>query len=204
MAPAEPVPPAEPASRPRLPHRARALVVGVVAAGVLALVLFGFVGVGSNTTTTPGVGVGSVAPDFTLPSVLAGPPVHLDGLGADRRVPVVLNFFASWCGPCQQETPLLARTAKLAAADHAKVQFVGVDVNDPTDGASFVRSSGIAYPVGADTTLRVTSALYALNNQPNTFFIDASGHVIGHVIGALTPSTLTMWLHRLSVPVQAA
>ncbi len=182
----------------------RALVAGVVAAGVLALVLFGFVGVGSKASTTPGVTVGSVAPDFSLPSVLGGPPVHLDGLGVDRHVPVVLNFFASWCGPCQQETPLLARTATRAIAAHAKVQFVGVDVNDPTDGASFVRSSAIPYPVGADTTLRVTSALYALNNQPNTFFIDASGHVIGHVIGALTPTTLTSWLHRLSVPVSAA
>ena len=188
----------------RRPRRVRALVAGIVAACVLALVLFGLVGVGSNSTTTPGVTVGSVAPDFTLPSVLPGPPVHLDALGVDRHVPVVLNFFASWCGPCQQETPLLARTATRAIAARAKVQFVGVDVNDPTDGASFVRSSGIPYPVGADTTLRVTSALYALNNQPNTFFIDASGHVVGHVIGALTPATLTTWLHRLSVPVAAA
>ena len=118
-APAEGAAPAEdagPVSGTRRPRRVRALVAGVVAACVLALVLFGLVGVGSNSTTTPGVTVGSVAPDFTLPSVLPGPPVHLDALGVDRHVPVVFYFFASWSRSCPRATPLLARTATRAIA----------------------------------------------------------------------------------------
>ena len=55
--------------------------------------------------------IGSTAPGFTLPSLTGGPPVDLDALGRDAHRPVVLNFFASWCAPCQKETPLLARTA---------------------------------------------------------------------------------------------
>jgi hypothetical protein len=61
-----------------------------------------------------------------------------------------------------------------------------------------VQQSGIIYPVGADTTLQVTSTLYGLDGQPNTFFIDASGTVVGHVIGALTQPQLDQWLHRLA------
>ena len=61
------------------------------------------------------------------------------------------------------------------------MQFVGVDVaDDPSSALAFVQQSGIPYPVGVDRTLRVTSVLYGLNAQPNTFFIDASGKVIGH------------------------
>ncbi len=111
----------------------------------------------------------------------------------------MLNFFASWCIPCQKETPLLARTAAAEQAKGSSVRFIGVDVAEkPSDGLAFVRKAGIAYPVGADTDVRVTSGLYGLNAEPNTFFIDASGHVIGHVIGAVSAVQLTQWLHRLA------
>ncbi len=61
-----------------------------------------------------------------------------------------------------------------------------------------MQKSGITYPVGSDTDLRVTSVLYGLNAQPNTFFIDASGHVVGHVIGPVSAAELSGWLHRLA------
>ncbi len=148
------------------------------------------------------VGPGSIAPDFHLPSLTGGSPVALDGLGRDRHRAVVLNFFASWCVPCQKETPLLASTERAERARGATVQFVGVDVADQTAAAlAFVRQSGIGYSVGVDSTLQVTSVLYGLNGEPNTFFIDASGRVLGHVIGAVTPAELRGWLRRLGSPV---
>lgn len=183
------------------PRRLRSLIIGLVIAGLLAILLFVVlrpssptVGTGSN----PGVSVGDTAPDFTLPRLGGGKPVHLDALGVDRHRPVILNFFASWCGPCQEETPMLAKAAASAKASGSRVQFVGVDVNDPTAAAlAFVHQTGVTYPVGSDRTLRVTSVDYALNGQPNTFFIDATGHVIGQKLGALNASELQQWIRRL-------
>ncbi len=178
--------------------RARRIALGgailVAGAAVVVGVATGY-GTGSASPTI----VGHVAPDFSLPRLGGGAPVHLDALGVDRRRPVVLNFFASWCGPCITETPLLARAAALQRAEGSPVQFVGVDVNDETAAAlAFVRRAGINYPVGADHTLRVASGLYRLTGQPYTFFIDASGHIIGDHPGALTATQLRSWLLRLT------
>jgi cytochrome c biogenesis protein CcmG/thiol:disulfide interchange protein DsbE len=124
--------------------------------------------------------------------------VSLDAVGTDGHHPVVLNFFASWCGPCQTETPLLARSAAAAEARGSTVRFVGVDVNDPPSAAlPFVQRSGITYPVAVDENFAVTSGKYALDGLPQTFLIDAEGRVVGHVQGALTPAVLNGWLHRL-------
>jgi cytochrome c biogenesis protein CcmG/thiol:disulfide interchange protein DsbE len=93
----------------------------------------------------------------------------------------------------------LARTAIAERAKGSTVQFVGVDVADrPSEAIPFVTKSGLTYPIGTDTTLRVTAVLYVLNGEPNTFFISGSGHVLGHVIGPVSPSQLDQWLHRLA------
>jgi cytochrome c biogenesis protein CcmG/thiol:disulfide interchange protein DsbE len=184
----------------RRPRRSRSLLIGCAIAAVLAVVLF--VGVGSGprkgAVLSPGA-PGTVPPNFTLPRLGGGPPVTLDALGVDRHHPVVLNFFASWCGPCRQETPLLARTAAKLRAEHSPIQFVGVDTNDPpADGLAFVRASGVTYPVGVDRSTRVSYSLYALDGLPDTFFIDAQGRVVAHVLGALTPTELNHWIGVLA------
>jgi cytochrome c biogenesis protein CcmG/thiol:disulfide interchange protein DsbE len=185
------------------PRKLRAFLLGVVLA--VAIGVFLFVGLGTKASNPSGVpagpvvGIGSVAPDFTLPSLTGGPSVNLDALGKHRGRPVVLNFFASWCTPCQEETPLLARTADAEQAKGSTIQFVGVDVADsPADAIPFVKKAGLTYPIGSDADLRVTANLYGLNGEPNTFFIDANGHVVGHVIGALKAAELQSWLPRLA------
>jgi cytochrome c biogenesis protein CcmG/thiol:disulfide interchange protein DsbE len=171
----------------------------VIAVALAAFLFIGLPNSGSGPGSGPVVGPGSAAPNFSLPSLTGGAPVSLDSLGPGRHHPVVLNFFASWCIPCQQETPLLARTALAEQAKGSKVQFVGVDVADtPANAVPFVKQSGITYPIGTDATLQVTAVLYGLNGEPNTFFISASGRVIGHVIGAVSASQLDHWLHRLA------
>ncbi len=185
------------------PRRLRSLLIGSIIATVLAVALF--VGLrprsGTGPSTGPVVGVGSVAPDFTLPSLTGGPAVNLDALGMDRRHPVVLNFFASWCGPCREETPLVARTARAEHAEGSKIQFIGVDTLDPKSSAlPFVQKAGITYPVATDNGT-VSSGLYGLYGDPQTFFIDADGRVIGHVSGALKAAELAEWLHRLGAPI---
>jgi len=197
-------PPAPPAATPTpapRPRRLRALIIGCVIAAALALVLFVGLGTKSGTGSSSGplVAVGDTAPAFTLPSLTGGTPVSLDGLGRDRHHPVVLNFFASWCEPCQKETPLLARTAAGEQAKGSTVQFIGVDTADkPSNALPFVEKAGITYPVGVDFSTQVSSGLYGLYGDPQTFFIDSSGKVVGHVLGALNQEQLDQWLHRLA------
>jgi cytochrome c biogenesis protein CcmG, thiol:disulfide interchange protein DsbE len=184
----------------RKPRRLRAFLLGLVLAGALALFLF--VGLGTSSNSSSGasgvVPVGSEAPNFVLPSAVGAGPVDLHALGVDRHHPVVLNFFASWCGPCRTETPLIASTARAEQAKGSVLQFVGVDVGESATAAvPFIKTSGITYPVGDDARLRVTGGTYGLNSQPNTFFIDEAGTVVGHVIGPVTGAQLDQWIHRL-------
>lgn len=178
----------------------RSLLIGSMIAIVLVVLLMVILHprARSSTTSGPFVTIGSVAPEFSIPSLTAPTPVNLDQLGIDRGRPVVLNFFASWCVPCQVETPLLARAAKTEQAKHSAIQFIGVDVADRPSGAiPFVKRSGITYPVGTDDNFEISAGLYGLDGEPDTFFIDSSGHVIGQVIGAVTHTQLASWLHRL-------
>jgi cytochrome c biogenesis protein CcmG/thiol:disulfide interchange protein DsbE len=189
-----------PGALPQRPRRLRSLVIGLIIAALLAVLLFVVLRPPSSSNgSNLGVNVGDPAPDFTLPRLGGGKPVNLDAIGVDRHKPVILNFFASWCGPCQAETPMLAQAAAAAKAAGSPVQFVGVDVNDPSSNAlAFVHQTGVTYPVGADLTLKVTSVDYALNAQPNTFFIDGSGKIIGQHQGALTKAELAQWMKRLT------
>jgi cytochrome c biogenesis protein CcmG/thiol:disulfide interchange protein DsbE len=177
----------------------RALLIGCVIAGALALFLF--VGLGTTPKSHPSepkVPIGSQAPGFSLPSLSGTLSVDLDALGKNAHHPVVLNFFASWCTPCQKETPLLAKVAAAELAKGAPVRFVGVDVNDPpADALPFVQKSGITYAVGVDRTFRVTSGLYGLYGLPQTFFIGANGRVLGHTIGAVDAADLRSWVKKL-------
>ena len=185
---------------PARPRRFRAFLVGLVLAAALATFLF--VGLdatsGSGSGGGDGVSVGSTAPNFTLPSVLGAAPVSLYALGKHRHHPVILNFFASWCPPCRAETPLLASTARAEEAKGSVLQFVGVDAADQQAAAvPFIRQSGIGYPVGQDPNGSVAGR-YGIYGEPQTFFIDGSGVVVGHHQGALTKVQLDAWVHRLA------
>jgi cytochrome c biogenesis protein CcmG/thiol:disulfide interchange protein DsbE len=184
----------------RAPARGvRSLLIGSVIA--IAIVVLLLVGLGSHSgkgSPGPLVPVGSQAPQFSLPPLAGSAPIDLDALGRDVHHPVILNFFASWCTPCQKETPLLARTAAAEKAKGGPVRFVGVDVNDPSaDALAFVEKAGIAYPVGVDQTFRVTSGLYGIDGLPQTFFIDADGKVVAHTLGAVDAAVLHSWMRKL-------
>jgi cytochrome c biogenesis protein CcmG/thiol:disulfide interchange protein DsbE len=178
------------------------LVIGSVIAVVLGVILF--VGLRPNSgSSSPGpvAGVGTTAPGFTIPSLTGGPKVDLHALGVNRGRPVVLNFFASWCEPCQEETPLLARTARAEEAAGSKIQFVGVDSLDQTAKAlAFVHQTGVTYPVGVDGG-SVSSGLYAVFGLPQTYFIASDGTIVFHKPGALNAAVLDKWLRKLGGPV---
>jgi cytochrome c biogenesis protein CcmG/thiol:disulfide interchange protein DsbE len=116
-------------------------------------------------------------------------------LAAFAGHPVIVNFFASWCGPCQKETPLLAR---FYAQHHGRIQVIGIDSNDKTGNAvKFVAKMGVKYPVGLDPFPANTALSYGVVALPQTFFLNARHRIVKHVIGGVTASELSGWADQL-------
>ena len=138
----------------------------------------------AEETTEP---KGIMAPDFTVYD-LGGNEVKLSDYYGK---PIVLNFWASWCGPCQMEMPDF----------HEKHQELGEDITflmvNMTDGAretlegasAFVAEREYAFPVFFDTEMDA-AATYGVNSLPTTYFIDADGYAIAQARGAIDSEAL--------------
>ena len=131
---------------------------------VLACVLS--VGSAGIATAAP-----SPAPDFTL-HVMDGPNLRLK---EQRGQVVMMNFWATWCGPCRQEMPHMNRLYEKYRS--AGFLLLGVNVDDdPNNVAAVAAKLGVKFPVLLDTDKRV-SKLYDLSTMPSTVIIDRDGKV---------------------------
>lgn len=112
--------------------------------------------------------------------------------------PVVVNVWASWCDPCKTEAPSLVR----AAAANPGVQFVGVDVQDARAGAeAFLTTYEVTYPSLFDPPGAIQTELGMLG-PPATFFYDAQGQQVDHVLGLLSPDALDAGLAQIQGQTQ--
>jgi thiol-disulfide isomerase/thioredoxin len=117
-----------------------------------------------------------------------GHPGSSVSLAAYAGRPVIVNFFASWCGPCQHETPMLAR---FYVSEHGRVVILGIDANDQTAAAQrFVAKVGVTYPVGFDPFPSPVTTSYGVYALPQTFFLNAQHHIVAKVMGAVTQRQL--------------
>lgn len=115
--------------------------------------------------------VGTNAPDFTL-KTLNGPNMRLQ---EQRGKVVLVNFWATWCGPCRKEIPHLNRIADKYKS--AGLVLMGVNIDEDVRNAADVASKlKVSFPVLLDTD-KAVSKLYDLNSMPSTMVIDRSGKV---------------------------
>lgn len=140
--------------------------------------------------------VGHLAPDFTL-ATPAGDRYTLtdfvDREGADGR-PVILNYWASWCGPCRIETPHL-QAASLKFKD--QVMILGVNQGEDADTITeFGLSFGLTYPLLVDRDNDV-NLRYSVFSLPTTIFIDRKGVIREVFVGIMNQAIIEDRIIRL-------
>src|ERR1700690_415638 len=150
----------------------------VVALAVAGMLYFGFHAARRPTPRTPAITKASVAPDFTLES-LDGKSVRLSDL---RGKAVLLNFWATWCGPCKIETPWFVELQNQYGREGLQVIGVAMDDSSKDDIAKFAKEMGMNYPVllGKEAVGEAYGGVPAL---PETFFIGRDGKIVDKIIG---------------------
>jgi thiol-disulfide isomerase/thioredoxin len=119
-----------------------------------------------------------------------GPAAFKARLASLRGHPVVVNMWASWCGPCQSEFPAYQR---VAVAFGRQVAFMGIDGRDSGGSArAFLRRFPVTYPSYADPQGRIASSISAYPGFPQTFYFNGRGTMVYDKAGPyLSPSELT-------------
>ncbi len=124
-------------------------------------------------TTTETASGRDALPDLELDCLGGGRPVRLSGL---TGTPTVINLWASWCDPCREELPLLAKADREYGE---RVRFIGIDVADaaPEAALRLAQESGVTYPQLVDRAGRTRAPLrYA--GLPQTIFVDEQGRMV--------------------------
>jgi cytochrome c biogenesis protein CcmG/thiol:disulfide interchange protein DsbE len=167
--------------------------------GRTVIVAFALIGLASACTATTGAGTDYVAsgdpvalPASELPA--ADEATFGSILVGQRGRPVVVNVWASWCGPCRVEAPLLQR----AADEYGdRVAFLGVASRDErTDALEFLDRYGIRYPNVFDESGDIRRAL-GLQGFPTTYIFDVDGVGTATVVGGIGEQQLAAQLEDL-------
>jgi cytochrome c biogenesis protein CcmG/thiol:disulfide interchange protein DsbE len=171
----------------RLP---RSYYLAAASAPILLLAIWGLILVARPAAS--GVAqIGQPAPAFALAD-LNGNPLRLQDL---RGRPVIVNFWASWCGPCVDEFPLLLNAEAAHRGDGLAV--VGIVFRDRSEAArAFMARMAASWPTAMDPGDAVATR-FGILGPPDTFFIDRNGLIVGRQIGQLSAADLEHGLSQI-------
>jgi cytochrome c biogenesis protein CcmG/thiol:disulfide interchange protein DsbE len=159
---------------------ARAAIAVLAVLAVVGLLTFGLLSKGSSR-----VGVGEVAPASPLPQLEGGGSGSLTDY---RGRWVLVNFWASWCGPCREEAPALEKFQRRHGGPGFTV--VGIDTRDLSgDGRAFVKRFGLSYPQLRDGD-GASAHAFGTTGVPENYLIDPEGKVRLLVVGPVDPEYL--------------
>jgi thiol-disulfide isomerase/thioredoxin len=132
--------------------------------------------------------VGKAAPDVTLPVAANGDEGARMRLSDLKGRAVVLDFWASWCGPCKLQAPILDRVAR--RYEPRGLVVLGINVDDtPELARSFATRKGLSYPILVDEG-KAASAAYDVDKLPSLVVIDKEGRVVSYTTGLVDEGAL--------------
>lgn len=147
---------------------------------------------GANTdadanATTP-------APDFTMTDA-SGKSVSLADF---KGKPILLNFWASWCGPCKSEMPDIQAAYEQYGSEieFLVVNMTGMSGETQETASQFIEENGYTFPVYFDEDYSAAAA-YGVNSIPQTYLIDPKGNIIGAAMGAMDAATVEQGIQML-------
>lgn len=133
---------------------------------------------------------GDIAPDFTMPLLDGGE----DSLYNHRGEVVLVNIWATWCGPCREEMPFMENFYKRMEGKPFEILAVSQDRKGEEEVRPFVNEFGITFPVMLDPDKDV-GGLYKSDKFPESYIIDKNGKVVERVVGELTSNDLEIIEH---------
>ena len=153
----------------------------VAVMGLIILLAFGFT---IDTKKVPSPLIGRPAPNFQFEE-LNGEQIF--SLSEFKGIPMVLNFWASWCAECRTEAVILENFFQKYGVKNKQLVMIGIAIQDsPKNAIAFARHFGKTYLLGLDDYAGNIALDYGIYGVPETFFIDPEGNIFHKTIGMVT------------------
>lgn len=175
----------------RPPAARRSLNLTAILLIVALLIVVGIIGL-ALARSQQGQPQAGPAPDFTL-TTFDGQDIRLSDL---RGQIVIINFWASWCGPCREEAPALERIYQ-RYRDQGVVVLGVTYVDDDTASIAFMEEYGLTYPAGPDRGTVISEQLYHIQGVPESFVVDQNGNIAEFIFAMVDEAALTETIERL-------
>ena len=155
--------------------------VWVIVLGLIILLAFGFT---TDPKKVPTPLMGRPAPDFQVDELNGEQKFSLSDF---KGIPIVLNFWASWCAECRSEATILENFFQKYGVNNKQLVMIGIAIQDsPKNAKAFARHFGKTYILGLDDDAGNIALDYGIYGVPETFFIDPGGNIFHKTIGMVT------------------